>query len=646
MRLVLLVVLLLAAACTPAPSPANPAQSVTADSAVGQPTATPIPPTPTPEPPRVLTVCMGSEPTSLFVYADTSAAARSVRQALYDGPVDVQDYAYSPVILAEIPGLGNGGVRIETVSVSSGTPIQDVEGDTVALQTGVSYLPSGCGDSTCALTYDGSTPAQVDQQVVTMHLKPGLTWSDGAALTADDSLFSYEVARSLYPRVRSDLLARTSSYQVIDETTIEWRGVPGHRDAYASQYFFFPLPRHAWGAMSVEELLTLDLVNRQPLGWGPYQVEEWTTGDHITLVANPNYFRAGEELPRFDRLVFRFVPDPKAALAALQAGECDYVDESAGLARLLPQVSELEAAKTIKTAVAVGTAWESLTLNVQPKSTDPYIPPVSIFGEKTTRQAIAACIDRQAIAEAVWNGKAQVAGSYVAVANPLFNAEARKISYDPTAAAEQLQAAGWVDADGDPNTPRIAAGMTGVPAGTPLSFTLLTGQDSEKTTVAEMLRQDLSECGVGVQVQALPWNELMAAGPGGPIFGRSFQAAQFGWTSGLEPACALYTTDQIPGPYPESTVGWGGANAGGWSNAEFDQACRRAQFSLAEEQAFGEAHKQAQAIFAEELPVIPLYERISLIAMRPDMCGVNFDASADGSLVSLESLDYGEGCQP
>lgn len=589
---------------------------------------------------------MGREPSSLFVYADSSAAANSVRQALYDGPVDVQDFSYSPVILNEIPGLGNGGVRVETVQVSAGLAVQNAQGEIVALQNGVSYLPTGCSDASCALTYDGSQAAQVDQQVVTFRLKPGLTWSDGVPLTADDSLYSYEVARALFPRVRADLLSRTTSYQALDETTLEWRGVPGFLDARATQYFFFPLPRHAWGAFPAEELLTQDMVNRQPLGWGPYLVEEWTGGDHITLVKNPNYARAAEDLPRFDRLVFRFVQDGQAALSALQAGECDYADESTGLTGWLPELAELEQAGVLKTASAVGTGWESLTFNLQPPAADPAAQPLSLFAGKDTRQAIAACIDREAMVQELWNGWSRVASSYVPAASPLFNTEARQIVYDPSAAAQQLEAAGWVDADGDPGTPLTASAVPGVPAGTPLSFTLLTGQDAEKTRVAEMIRADLAQCGIAVEVQAMPWQELMAAGPEGPVFGRSFQAAQFGWTSGLEPACFLYTSKEIPGAFPTASRGWGGANAGGWSSAEFDQACAQAQSALPEQQAYAEAHEQAQAIFAEELPVIPLYERMAVVAMRPDLCGVQFDPSAGSSLNNLEDLDYGEGCQP
>ena len=62
-----------------------------------------------------LTVCIGKEPSSLFLYGDTSAAARSVREAIYDGPFDVRDFASQPVILESMPKTADGDVSWEKV---------------------------------------------------------------------------------------------------------------------------------------------------------------------------------------------------------------------------------------------------------------------------------------------------------------------------------------------------------------------------------------------------------------------------------------------------------------------------------------------------------------------------------------------------
>jgi peptide/nickel transport system substrate-binding protein len=172
----------------------------------------------------------------------------------------------------------------------------------------------------------------------------------------------------------------------------------------------------------------------------------------------------------------------------------------------------------------------------------------------------------------------------------------------------------------------------------------LTTTEDEKQRAAQIIKESLAQCGVQIEIVSLPWEQLFAAGPEGPVFGRNFSMAQFGWISGVEPPCFLYTTQEIPGPYPQSPKGWGGANVSGYSNPTFDQACQQALSTLPDVPEHQAAHFQAQALFAEDLPAIPLYLRLKLIATRPDMCGVTVDPSSDTALWNIESFNYGEGC--
>lgn len=646
MRRCLLVVLLFLTACTINPQPTRdpqPSQTPAAtDSGVSAPTATA-----TAEPPRVLSICMGGEPQSLFLYADNSISARSVRQAIYDGPYDISGYELTPVILEQTPSIENGGIRFEQVQVSPGDQVQDAQGNIVNLGDGVSILPSECTDLSCAQVYQGQEPVLMDQMVVTFQLLPGLMWSDGEPLDADDSLYSYEVARALYPRVHSELIARTAAYQIVSDLAIEWRGIPGVRDSLPALNFFTPLPRHAWGTLPAEELLTSEAVNRAPVGWGPYVVEEWTAGDHITLARNPNYFRASEGLPHFDNLVFRFMGSSQEAVDALLAGECDYVDETAGLDFRSQQLVDLQNAGEIALFVETGTAWEHITFGIASASAaDPAAAAEpAFFSAKETRQAVALCLDRQRILDAVYPGGGEVPSSYVPPSHPLYNQQVRQYAYDPQAGAELLQAAGWVDTDGDPSTPREAAGAAGVPFGTPFEVTFLTTPDEEHQQVAQIIQESLAQCGIRVNISSQPAEELFAPGPDGPVFGRKFAMVQFAWGTAVQPACSLYTSEQIPGSYPQFPHGWGGANAGGYSNPEFDLACKQALLSPAGTNEHTSYHHQAQAIFAEDLPALPLYLHSQTVASRPDLCGVQVDASAESALWNLEAFNYGEGCQ-
>jgi peptide/nickel transport system substrate-binding protein len=205
-----------------------------------------------------------------------------------------------------------------------------------------------------------------------------------------------------------------------------------------------------------------------------------------------------------------------------------------------------------------------------------------------------------------------------------------------------LDTAGWLDADGNPQTPRMSQGVPGVPDGTPLSLNYLTLGGGERQQAAQMIRDWLAQCGIQVNLQFGDRETIFAPGPEGQVFGRRFDLVQFAWPASQQPACSLYITSEIPGPYPQFPKGWGGANDTGYNNPELDQTCQRARLSLPDFPEYAEAHQQAQAIFAEDLPVLPLYVHLTWAAMRPDLCGVDLKAPVESALWNLEVWDYRE----
>jgi len=136
-------------------SPANPA----------------ITPTLLPAAPRQLRICMAEEPRSLFLYGDSSQAARNIRQAIYDGPFDILNFVPSAVILDEMPSQANGGVYFESVQVLPGESIVDAKGVLINLTEGVEFLPSGCRSVNCAAAFSGNEAVQMDQMVLQFLLR-------------------------------------------------------------------------------------------------------------------------------------------------------------------------------------------------------------------------------------------------------------------------------------------------------------------------------------------------------------------------------------------------------------------------------------------------------------------------------------------
>ncbi len=601
------------------------------------PTSLPIS-TPTSLPLR-LTICLGKEPKSLFYYDAGSAAAQSVLSALYDGPFDTLNFKNQAVILENVPSLASGDVFFEPIEVTPGDLLVDAYGSLAVLKEGVLYRPAGCHQHQCAQNYSGGQPVQMDQWGIRFRLRPGLLWSDGQPLTADDSLYSYELATGLQPQAWRNLLDRTVSYHSLDAQTVEWRGLPGYQDGDYPVKFFWPLPRHLWSGLPLEELAGAEIATRKPAGWGAYQVQEWLPGERILLQKNPFYFRASQGLPHFDNLIFRFFPDSSSAVEALLAGQCDVLDPSAISETQFEHLKTLQEAGRISVSVWPARSWEQITLGIA--SLDENRP--AWLAQSAVRQAVAACLDRQSIAASVLAGWAQPATGIWPPGWPGL-ADDTGLGFDPSTGQALLEGAGWLDIDGNPATPRTALAVPGVADGTPLILEYLTSTEAERRLVAQQVQASLAACGIGLQPVYQQPAEYLAAGPDGAVFGRRFDLAQFAWPATGGKLCGLFLSREISASPSEAVKGWGGANAGGYDSALYDQACLDGLAALPDDAQRSQAMKQVQSAFVSDAPAVPLYWRPKLLAARPDLCGIALDASVQIPLWNLEVLDIGEAC--
>ncbi len=599
---------------------------------------TPLPteantPTGTIQPPRSLTICLGEEPKSLYLYGAGGLASRTVLEAVYDGPIDALNYSYTPVILQSLPTLANGGATLNPVAVKQGDKIFDDSGAAASLVPGVKYRPAGCADSMCVATYSGGS-VMMDQLQVTFVLKSGLLWSDGAPLTADNSVYSFELSSSPdtpAPAGMTRAILGTQKYEKLDDLTVRWTALPGNIDPSYSHRFWVPLPRHAWGKLSAAELLTADESTRIPIGWGPYIIQSWTAGTEITLKKNPNYFRAGEGLPHFDTLHIKFInPDGRLGISAFLSGECDVVDQTVQLDDQIAEIQNLQSQKKLVAAFATGTAWEHLDFNLKPASGKGALD----YQDVRLREAIAFCLDRQKVVDQALGGLSVVPDDYVPPQDPLYNKDVARYPFDPAKGEALLDQIGWKDLDNNPSTPRTAQGVAGVANGTQLIVNSTMVFTELRQAAAAIYGTSLMGCGIGYVASSTD-NTLFVASADGLLFGRNFETVQFGWIAGVEPACELYTTAEIP------TIdnGYLGSNPTGFSNPDFDQACDLAHRSLPGTAAYIQNQNLAQKIFAEYLPSIPLYLTVKMAVARPDLTGLIMDPTAASDLWNLEGFD-------
>ncbi|MBA4384600.1 MAG: hypothetical protein C0410_07670 [Anaerolinea sp.] len=618
-------------------------------------TATPEPtvaPTPTSKAASKLTICLGEEPKTLYLYAGSSQAMWSVLEAIYDGPIDIQNNIPVPVILDELPSIENGGVKLQAAAVSQGDKVTNTEGEVVSLQKGVKVFPEGCTMESCALEWDGSSPLNLVQMTAEFNLLPDLKWSDGNVLTADDSVYSYQLSADPATKVIKTNINRTAAYEAVNAQTIQWTGVPGYLTTRPSSFFWLPQPKHLLETFSASDLNSAEITNKIPMGWGAYQIAEWIPGSEIRLVKNPNYFKASEGLPKFDELVYRFLPTvPDADLSPLVNGECDVMDTSTGLEDQIQTIRELELAGKLTSYFGQGPAWEAINFGIKPASYDavynPYEDRFDFFSDLRTRQAFASCINRPAIISDVLFSQSQIPPTYLPLTNPLAVQGLPVFGFDSEKGKALLEEVGWKDQDGDPNTPRTASAVPNVFNDTPFSVIYNVVDTEQNRQIAAIIISSMKDCGVEVTAQFLAPSELLAAGPEGPLFGRNFDLAQLGWSSGNMPSCFLYVSSEIPSEQ-NSWLGtkYGGINLTGYSNTEYDKACSAMLNSGLDMDTFNQKNQITQQMLANDLPMLPLFYQIKAMVSRVDLCGLtpSLDTSSRSALNGIEALEITKSC--
>lgn len=631
-RWVIFVILALVALLLVACAPQVVTVTVTAPPETVVVTATPSPSPPPPPPePRALTVCLVGEPDTLYLYGGSRlSATQHVMEALYDGPVDRLNYSYQPVILKKLPSIADGDAITRAVRVREGREVVSAEDDVVELTEGVRVRPAGCYDEECVVEFEGD-PLWMERMEVTFELREDVTWADGEPLTAADSVFAFKVASDPVTPGGHYLTERTVSYSSRGEWRVKWTGLPGFVDPTYFLNFFSPLPQHELDDRSPASLLRADELRRYPLGWGPFVVKEWVPGDYIIVSRNPNYFRADEGLPYLDHVVFKFASDASELVARVLSGECDIGTQGADIEPFMPLLVQAEQHNLLTLVSATSSGWEHIDIGLDPVSE--YNRP-DFFGDVRVRQAIIQCLDRQSIVEEVTYGRSTVPNSYLPPTHPLYAGERlMNWSYDPVAGRALLEEVGWLDEDED--GVREAHGIQGIRVDTPFEVTLLTSSDSlGSRQVARIVKAHLADCGIRVNLETRPSWEFFADGPEGPLFGRRFDLAETAWWFNDTPLCGHYMTSEIP-----DEGRWHGDNSTGYSNPDYDAACRAALQALPGTPGYEENHEQAQIIFSEELPAIPLFMWLRVAVARPGVLNFALDSTARSELWNIEMLD-------
>lgn len=355
-----------------------------------------------------------------------------------------------------------------------------------------------------------STP---DGLTHTLHLRQGVTWSDGAPFTSADVTFSLQAA--LDPRVSSVIAGNlVAGGQPIradapDEHTVVLRYAAPSGLGLRLLDGLPILPRHKLGAALDAGTLAEAWGPATPpsdiVGLGPFVLREFQPGQRIVLDRNPRYWRTapdGQALPYLDRIVFEVVPEQNAEFLRLASGNADFTHTELRAEDYAPARRAEQEGRIKLVELGVGTDADAFWFCLKPevKQKDPRF---AFVQRREFRQAISHAVDREAFAQTVFLGEAVPIWGPVTPGNsPWFSPNVPRYPHDAAKARELLKNIGLEDRDGN--------GIVEDAAGTEARFTVLTQRGitfyERGTTV---LRDYLQDVGIALDVVPLEVGALI-----------------------------------------------------------------------------------------------------------------------------------------
>ena len=355
--------------------------------------------------------------------------------------------------------------------------------------------------------------SSTDGRTHTIHLRPGVTWSDGTPFTSADVLFSLQAAYD--PKVES-VLASTllAGGQPIRATASDPQTVVVHYAGPSGPGLRLLdglpiLPKHKLGeALAAGTFASAWDTTTPPadlVGTGPFVLREYQPGQRVVLDRNPRYWRKAEDgtaLPYLDRIVLEIVPEQTAEMLRLQAGETDLTSSELRPEDYVP-VRRGEAQRRLRLIeLGVGPDADAFWFCLKPemKKTDPRF---AFVRRPEFRQAISHAVDREAFAQTVFLGAAVPVWGPITPGNTQwFWPDVPRYLPDDERAKSLLRGIGLEDRDGN--------GVVEDAAGTEARFTVITqrgiGWYARGTAV---LRAELSGIGIALDIAPLEFGAMI-----------------------------------------------------------------------------------------------------------------------------------------
>lgn len=427
-------------------------------------------------------------------------------------------------------------------------------------------------------------------------LRDDVTWHDGEPFTAEDVKFTLELIMD--PNFRS---WRTTGHElvrdieVISPTEIKWRMEEAFAPYMSILVETMIVPKHILEPLEDRNEAPF---NQAPVGTGAFKWGSRKAGDHLELVANPDYFGEG---PYVERLIFKYIPDMTVLYTQFKSGDIDIVSNQYITPDNYAEAKDL-AGKVV--SVVPSSTVESVFLNMErPQFKDPAV-----------RQAIYAALDKQTIIDALYYGLPTPTESYLPQQSFYYNPDLPKHEYNVEAANKLLDDAGWMP------------GSDGIREkdGVRLSFgNSTTSGNHLREQAQQFIQQSLGEVGIEMTIDNKPpavmWGDYWTQS--------QFDSVIVGivFTTGADADVTVrFASDAIP------AQGGRGSNTGQYQSADVDKLLEEAGRIFDQNQR-KEIYARVQEIVREDLPLLPLFQYATVRGHKEGLMGIqpNINARID-----------------
>ncbi|OKO87863.1 ABC transporter substrate-binding protein [Bradyrhizobium sp. NAS80.1] len=419
-----------------------------------------------------------------------------------------------------------------------------------------------------------------------IRLRDDVRWHDGTPFSAEDVKFTLElIVNPNFRSWRTAGHALVRDITVVSPTEISWR----MEEPFAPYLSFltetFIVPKHI---LEKEANPNNAAFNQAPVGTGPFKWGQRVAGDHLELVANPDYFGEG---PHIERLVFKYIPDLTVLYTQFKSGDVDLV----GQPYITPD--HYGEAKTLPNRVVTlvpRTSFESFYLNLERPQ----------FKELAVREALYAAIDKEAIIQGLYYGVPTPTETFMPRQSFFFNANLPLQQFDVNRAGKILDQAGW------------AKGADGIRAknGVRLSFTnSTTSGDPLREQVQQFLQQTFAQLGVEMKISNLP---------AAVMWGEFWTQSQFD--------SVIVGSSYLIGADPDVTnrlhsrsiavKGGRGSNNAQYNNPEVDALLDKGARTF-DPEARRAIYSRVQELVRRDLPFLPLYQSNAVEGLKKGING-------------------------